>query len=142
MSARADNATYLRDLRAKAAARGLCYVCRKRFPRPGVRTCDDCMARSALAVPSKAALEKQRERVRRASATRYAERVAAGLCPGCGRRRPEDGRAQCSICLDYQAAKQLERNRTVGHQPTTKRCRVCGGVGHNRLRHERPGVLP
>lgn len=38
------NAEYIKRLRDIAEANGLCRGCRKRAPRPNLRTCDTCLA--------------------------------------------------------------------------------------------------
>ena len=41
---------------------------------------------------------------------RTAERKAAGLCPRCGERRPEDGLALCSACAEKRRASERARD--------------------------------
>lgn len=44
---RSRNAEYLRELRQRAALEGKCYTCRARPHKPGIRTCQACIDRSA-----------------------------------------------------------------------------------------------
>lgn len=138
---RERNAETLKRLRANAAARGLCYMCRCRFPRPGVRNCDECLRRVYERRKFGKGLEAQRRHGRKRNARRSSERKVAGLCR-CGRRPPLSGYASCSVCLDYTAAKTRQYLRTKLDAKTEPPCSICGRPGHNSRRHKRPGVLP
>jgi hypothetical protein len=55
--------------------------------------------------------------------TRYRQRLAAGLCVGCGARKPKAGRARCPACLKAVREAQAERTRLLLKSGT---CRTCG----------------
>lgn len=76
-------ADYLRRLRADAVKRGLCYVCRCRAPRPGLKCCDECIARSG---GRKTNLRRKRR------------------CLDCGRAR-DSKRMRCARCLKLRQAQ-------------------------------------
>lgn len=136
------NSELIKRLRADAVARGLCYTCRCRFPRPGVRNCDECLARGRRFAhgPGRA---KARIRTAKATLGRTAARKAAGTCIRCGRRAAELGYSSCSVCLDLVAnRRRRDYAVAVGGKVETRSCSVCGGVGHMASRHDRPGVLP
>lgn len=136
-----SNAAYLKRLRAAAVARGLCYVCRCRVPRPGVRTCDDCLERGRRDKSKGAGLESRRRHGRASNARRRAKRAALGLCR-CGRWQRLAGYAACSVCLDYTAEATRRSLRERNGSTREPSCTVCGKTGHNKRRHARPGVLP
>lgn len=138
-----SNADYLRALRADASARGLCYVCRCRFPRPGVRTCDECLGRGAKwKTTTPQGQETSRKHGQASHARRAAKRIAAGLCPRCGRRPPEVGRASCSICLDATADRNRDEYRAKNPGSRPYGCAICNSPDHQSRRHERPGAFP
>lgn len=134
------NSELIKRLRADAVARGLCYTCRCRFPRPGVRNCDECLARGRRFAHGPGR-KKAYARSARYDRNRRERLRVAGLCTHCGRREPCDGRTKCSVCLDHFAncAVALRDGERVRPQPS---CSVCGQVGHSKRRHDRPGVLP
>lgn len=135
------NAETIKRLRAEAVERGLCYVCRFRFPRPGVRTCDECLARVAGHKRGSGRVKANAASSRR-TARIVEQRRLAGLCSSCGRRQIEPGRVSCSVCLDVLAAAAIERRERSGATRSSGRCSVCGQLGHYRQRHERAGVMP
>jgi len=96
MSARAGNAVYLKKLRMEAVARGLCYVCRCRVPRPGVRSCDECLARVCSLV-----------HLHRAMSLRESA-IAGGQCGDgrCGAMREQLDKTACNACLATNAARR------------------------------------
>lgn len=98
----------LRALRADAVARGLCLVCRCRFPRPGVKCCDACLSKG-YEYKRGPGRTKELERQARSSKRNRDARLAAGLCCRCGRNPQFDGRTQCVLCLDRQAANARAR---------------------------------
>lgn len=136
------NAQRLKRLRADAAARGLCYVRRLRHPRPGVRSCDDCLRRVKEVQSKGRGLLGRRRRGARADARLTATRIAAGLCPRCGLRPPLAGYRACGACLDRNAAWARVSIRAMNGSTREPLCSVCGQTGHNKRRHERLSVLP
>lgn len=136
------NAQQLKRYRADATARGLCYVCRCRFPRPGVKTCDECLERVRKRKATAKVRKSERPRRRAQTARRLARLKAAGLCIACGRVPPIDGYASCSVCLDKIAARVTATARRRGVVESPNPCSVCGRLGHQAPRHRRPGVIP
>lgn len=101
------NAKTIRRLRLAAKARGLCYVCRCRFPRPGVSSCDECMARARRArrVKGSRSWLSEKRRRNRNDLRRKQARLARRLCAYCGRRPHELDCIGCSVCLDERASR-------------------------------------
>lgn len=94
------NAIRLRRLRAKAVKRGLCRVCRFRYPKAGLKICAHCNG-----------LKNDR-------AAGY---VASGLC-ACGRARAT-GKMRCEAC---SASAERSRKRRVSRLVIIGRCTKCG----------------
>lgn len=134
------NAETLKRLRAEAAAKGRCYVCRCRPQKPGAKTCVECLARVAARKVKCVAdglcpCGKPRGKgltyyCRRCAARnskgnlRRADRlIAKGLCRHCGTAPANHGLKHCQRCIDKAAgyyATYAQRNREAGL------CR-CGG---------------
>jgi hypothetical protein len=131
------NAEYLRALREDASSRGLCYQCRIRTPRPGRRSCDECLRRvkewKTGTLKGRASTKKHRAAGRK---RRTERRKLAGLCIRCGIRPTEAKRVSCSVCLDVAANKARADHRAkVG-----KAGSICGSPDHQEPRHERAGA--
>lgn len=99
------NAERLRRLRAVAVAKGLCYVCRCRAVRTGTRYCEDCIVSA---------------NTRRGET--YADRVARGVCPGCG-GEPLPGLV---LCVRHHARSLESRQRVYRRRVAAGLCAACG----------------
>jgi len=84
---------YMKWLRAKAAAAGLCSRCRQYKPTSGFKTCDAC---------------------RDLSNKVKASNIVAGLCR-CG-NKPSPGRKNCGVCLDGMSLRRGLRIALRIHQ--------------------------
>ena len=111
-----------RQRHAERRASGTCTRCGRAPPEPGLKVCGGCAEKRRAA--EKARRDKARsegklyrgrdpERCRRADRAsdrrRRRERLEAGLCTSCGRRRPEDNRSACEPCREVRRA--LDRGR-------------------------------
>jgi hypothetical protein len=105
VTARANNAEYLRELRAAAAAKGLCYVCRCRPRKLGRKSCQDCL-----------------DRVYAAKAGNRAKWQKQGLCVLCGQKRAA-GVVHCSRCRDRLNAAGAARYHDAAARKLCRRCR-------------------
>lgn len=87
--------------------KGLCAYCGKNKVFGNEKTCPECRAYRAKyrQPPSEASRKKHNE----ASKRKYQERKKKGLCVKCGKRKAEENRACCRICLDRHATKERER---------------------------------
>lgn len=145
---RLSNAEYLRELRARASAAGLCYVCRLRTPRPGLKTCDECLGKGyahrravrgrlcdncCVELPpdraGKSRCAKCADKNALETAARRAARVKAGVCERCGLFPPCGNSLCCVDCLDQNRDRAAARRRLAGFKPIN--CPHCGGLGHN-----------
>lgn len=55
--------------------------------------------------------------------TRYQGRIAEGICAGCGKRKPAEGRVRCGPCL--RAVREATAQRAA-EMIKRGRCRTCG----------------
>lgn len=62
---------------------------------------------------------------------RWEKRISEGICPMCGKRKVEDGKKKCRICLNKDAERQ--RNRRINNKKIREYrkenhlCYFCGG---------------
>ncbi len=89
---------------------GFCPVCHKHRIYGEEKECSECRARSLAnnrLSMARAWAEGKEWADPRLSVTRAGKRYrrlkSEGLCPKCGKRPPETGRAMCRICLDKMA---------------------------------------
>lgn len=76
-----------------------------------------------MAAKSAAAKARARAYDRKRARDTGAERRAAGLCPGCGTRKPARGHSRCRRCMDYQAEWFRKRR---GERIAAGKCGQCG----------------
>jgi hypothetical protein len=77
----------------------LCRECRKQdaFTLAGHTLCAECRARNTELRAKKRKNNPQHER--EIAKKRYYERKAKGLCPNCGKRKAEEGKSWCRVCV-------------------------------------------
>ena len=106
---------------AERRAAGLCPECGTRPPAADASVCEPCADRRRAAERARYAAgkaagklyggrdpEQRRQVARGRSERRRRQRLAAGLCPKCGKRPPVEGGATCQPCRDTcQAAERL-----------------------------------
>lgn len=107
------NAERLRAYRLAAVANGLCYTCRCRQPRPGLRNCDYCIGVAHDG-------DKRRRR----------EDAQTGLCTQCRTLLPLDCRfRRCEACRrDERARRAADRARLYA----AGLCTRCGVRPHRK----------
>lgn len=83
--------------------------------------------------------------------TRYAIRLAAGLCGACGQAPPAEGRTNCPDCLAARAASESVRRERLAKShtcldcaaepalPGQRRCARCAEVQRVRMRRSDDG---
>ena len=115
-----DLERYHRRTAARKAA-GLCPRCGKRPPEPGRSLCEPCSEKHRISSRVSDAKRRARGRKRRrdpekaraCERRRYrrktAERIAAGLCPSCGKAPPQPQRRLCSECAEKKRAGDRRR---------------------------------
>ena len=95
-----ENKVYFKQL-------GICTRCRKNRAMKGRTTCIECTekdrARSIYMRYKDADVNNKRRR------NQWAERLSAGVCPVCGKRKLAPNRKKCFICLEYCRRKKRER---------------------------------
>lgn len=90
---------YQRRVKREREAAGLCTVCGKRKPLPGIKMCPDCQAKKRAA-GAKYKTPEYRRKYCEKTKMRYAERIAQGLCGVCGLRPFREGKHTCPECAE------------------------------------------
>ena len=120
-----DLERYHRRTAARKAA-GLCPRCGKRPPVPERSLCEPCAEkhrisgrisdakRCARGRKRRRDPEKARANGRRRYRRKTAERLAAGLCPACGKRRPQPERRLCAECAEKKRGRPPALRRGQG----------------------------
>ena len=121
-SARENLNARLRRRHVERIASGLCTRCGRVPPEPGLKVCGSCGEKRRAADEARRARAQARGapyagrdpvKCRRADRAgdrrRRRARREAGLCTGCGRNPPEDGRSVCEPCRE--ARRALDRRR-------------------------------
>ena len=111
---------YLKERRETLLSLGLCPICGKHEIFPHERSCLECRAKIAIRQKKRS----QKERSKKV----YDERKEKGLCPRCGKEKPEEGHAWCKTCL-----KKKQRYRNWKGKPNIRAERdaemLCIGCG-------------
>ena len=105
------NAENLKRLRLAAVAKGLCYMCRCRPTREGVRNCDHCIRKG-----------------NEYTAKTRAKRDRQHRCTECGRERPR-GRKRCLPCHERTMAAQRARREQRKRDGLCTRCDLTAETG-------------
>ena len=74
----------------------ICIRCRKLFYDGGKKTCPAC-----------------RDSAKKMYIYHRNQRIRKGLCPYCGKRTPEDGRAMCEECRIKTKVSAIKRSRRL-----------------------------
>ena len=124
---------YQRKKRKEREAAGMCNICGKRHPIPGMKMCPDCQARKQKYNSGLQAAERKAEYCRRQK-QKYANRLAQGLCGVCGKRPFRDGKSTCPECAEklrtraklrytaYVSKHQTDPRKFVAHKGTCSYC--------------------
>lgn len=87
--------------REELNAKGLCDCCGKRPRMVEYKRCEECLkAKNDARRTRPEQIAARKARVNR----RYQDRIAAGLCPKCGKRPPAPGVKACDGCREMQSA--------------------------------------
>lgn len=91
----------MRERRAYFRKKGICPECGKNELFGEEKTCIECRAIDAERKLKKyyADVEKYRKESSERTRKRNEKRKEEGICVSCGKRKPEDGRFRCKICL-------------------------------------------
>lgn len=105
---------YQRSLYAWRKENGICVRCGKTRAVEGGTKCHGCL--DADRARKRAAYAVNPKRAVVANIKLSEKRKAAGLCPKCGKHKPQKGRTCCAVCLaKRRAVYQAERGRKDGH---------------------------
>ena len=108
---------------AERIARGLCPKCGKQPPTPELSVRASCAEKKRVAGRARDARfraagkpRRDRDKARAYERQRYrcqaAERLAAGLCPNCGKQPPAPDAGLCAPCGDQRRAAERARYAT------------------------------
>lgn len=127
-----------REARAMFLSHGICPVCQKEKLFGQEKVCVECRAKknelSAKYEARKKAEDGEAHRRRRNDnwMRMYYRRKEEGVCTACGKRKPEEGKAKCGICLNKnKEGSRAWRAHMDGGIPRVERtsyglCYVCG----------------
>lgn len=90
---------------------GLCPVCGKIKLMGDEKQCIDCREKHYMwrKKPTEEQIEKRNAYFRDHGKKVYRERVEAGICTRCGKRKVLEGKKKCGICLEKEACSQRRR---------------------------------
>ena len=114
-----------KELRKWYQSRGICDSCGQVWAEPGHVRCKACedKIRAYHAASREHRIELQRKR--------RAERIAAGICTECGKRKATEGMRMCPICRErrndstrkYKIRKKIARQNEKERQEAIRRSR-------------------
>lgn len=119
-----------RDRRKWYADAGICPRCGKYSLFGDEKTCPECRAKNTEARRKwveNCDKEKLYERNKISYKKRYETLKANGICPMCGKRKPEKGFVTCGICLAKSRERRREKRGTFGRDKSYERgiCYFC-----------------
>ena len=135
-----------REARAMYLSYRICPVCRKEKLFGQEKACPECRAKknenSARYSAKKIEEDEEayKERKRQTGKRLYYRRKEKGMCTACGKRKPEEGKAKCGICLNKnKKGSRAWRARMDGGIPRVERvnyglCYICGNPLDGRWR--------
>lgn len=125
---------------------GICPICKVEDLQDGKKRCWRCRVKdnermqARRAAESKAQADLRREKFKLKSKEARDKRKAEGICITCGKRKAENGKTRCGICLAYHRQKQLDQNRKNGMMPLELRgygyCTICYAPTENKVCEE------
>ena len=128
---------------AERRAAGICVRCGKAPAAPDRTACEPCLEKRRASDRAKyaagkaagkpyggASIEAKRRSGRAKSKRRQKQRVQAGLCIRCGKRRPEEEGTTCAPCREK---RQAAERRQYAERKAAGRCTRCGGAVHDGL---------
>lgn len=109
-----------RERREWYLSHGICPACGQNDVQRGYKLCLECRMKKKEydavhpATPEQLAAQRTRDHARRA------ERKAQGLCPRCGKHKPESGYAKCVYCRAKDAAQHRRKHAAQEGAVTTE----------------------
>lgn len=154
--ARAYNRKRDKREREERKAAGVCVQCGKVPAAPDSLRCEPCADKrregereqyaeaKAAGKPygGKNAIQKRAE-ARDRAARKRAVRLAAGLCPRCGKHAPAPGRSECEPCLEKRRASESHDRAVRAARGQCAKCQRAALPGKTRCaEHAESGVDP
>lgn len=112
----------------------ICTTCQKERVYGDEKTCLSCREKASLT--RKAYTEEQKmkyKKISMESARKTRERLLEnGKCPVCKKRKLEEGKKKCRLCLDKDAERQrlkrINQQNIREYRKKNKLCYFCGGI--------------
>lgn len=125
---------YERETRAFARSMGFCPECKKEKLYGEEKICIICQAKQFGR--RKPLTEEQRikynKRFRKQQNSLYHQRIEQGLCGECGKRKAEEGKSRCRICLNKNAEvkrrKYEAKENVKQYRKDNGLCYFCGKI--------------
>jgi len=122
-------------------SKGICVVCGQEKAAKGRVKCLNCLDNESVGyyVRSSKWTDEERAAINLKHSIkakeRYQKRKQAGLCPRCGKYKPESGYVQCKYCRVKDAQRVEKTQRKKGVLPISLRgngsyCAICCGEVH------------
>lgn len=107
---------YHRDNRRFYIENGICPVCGKEKLYGDEKQCISCRQKAYERKKSSTNEQKNRyrEHFREQQKSLYKERSEKGICTRCGKRKADEGKKKCRICLNKDS--EIHRKRTFGEK--------------------------
>lgn len=119
---------YNRETRKFLIEQGFCPECRINKLYGAEHICPECKAQKTLY--KKPTTEKQKEQMKQYAKTTYQYRKENGICTRCGKRKAEDGKKKCRICLNHDSylhrKKNLQKENINEFREKNHLCYTCG----------------
>lgn len=121
-----------REKRKALLAMGICPVCGSEKIYLNETKCPKCSANareSAARSKKKISIEENRAKYRVYSKKWRDTKREKGLCPRCGRRKPQAGKTLCRVCLDSDAFKYQMHKEGLNDRSeriAVGKCYFCG----------------
>ncbi len=119
----------------------ICTTCGKERVFGNEKTCLECRVKSA----ERRALytSEQKEKYKKITLKRtnkvYKESLQNGICTGCNKRKAEEGRRKCRLCLnkdaERQRAKRINKQNIREYRKVNHLCYYCGGIIENQSKN-------
>lgn len=110
-------------------SKGVCPTCRKNKLYGNEKKCLECNIKNLEAV-KKANKKRSKEKIAEYNKKKYQERVEAGICVKCGKRKADYGHRTCGICREKGRNRYRIKNgykeELRKERVENKECYICG----------------
>lgn len=119
---------YYKETREWCRENHICTTCLKEKTFGDELTCLECSEKKMLYHSRKGKKEEDLEADRKNHKKMYAKRVANEVCTRCGKRKAEEGRKKCRICLEKDNAvhRKIRHKGVRKYREENHLCYICG----------------